>query len=174
MLQVTPPLPGEYSPYAVAYISKVPPEGHIISYLQTNATELIQLIQSFTEDQLLYRYAPGKWTVKEVLNHITDTERIFLYRAFCIARGEQQPLQGHEQDDFERAAQSNHKSILSLLSEYETVRNSTIAFFRYLEESNWMRWGVANNHPVTVRALAYQIIGHEAHHVQILNQRYLH
>lgn len=170
---IAPPLPGEYSPYAIAYIQKVPSEGYLLNYLETNTSELLQLIESLPENKLHFRYAAGKWTIKEVLNHITDTERIFAYRAFCIARGEQQQLPGHEQDDFALIAQANNKSIVSLLAEYTTVRNSTITFLTHLTDAEWHRMGFANHHPVTVRALAYQIIGHETHHVQILKERYL-
>ncbi len=120
-----------------------------------------------------YRYDEGKWSIKEVLIHILDTERIFAYRALRIARNDKTPLQGFEQDDYVPFYNVENRSITSLLDEFDALRRSTIAMFQNFDDAMLERMGTASEHPVSVRALAYMIAGHEIHHLRILRERYL-
>jgi len=119
-----------------------------------------------------FRYAPDKWTVKELLGHINDAERIFAYRALRIARGDQTPIEAFEQDDYVRIAGFNRCSLESLVEDYIAVRRATMALLRNLDAEAWTRRGIANKNEVTVRALAYIIAGHNLHHRRILEERY--
>ena len=119
------------------------------------------------------RYAPGKWSVKEILGHLNDTERIFAYRALRISRGDQTPLAGFEQDDYVRNGPFARHPLEDLIEDYIAVRRATISLFRNLDEAAWTRRGVASENEVTVRALAYMIAGHELHHRRILEEKYL-
>ena len=121
----------------------------------------------------MHRYAPGKWTIKEVLIHICDTERIFAYRALRIGRGDITPLPGFEQDDYVPVSQANSRSIKNILAEYESVRKATLTLFNSMPRQAFTHIGTCNNSPVSLRALAYMIAGHEMHHVAIIKERYL-
>ena len=120
-----------------------------------------------------FRYAPGKWSLKDVLGHINDTERIMSYRALRIARADQTPMEGFEQDDYVRNAPFAQLSLSDLIEDYIAVRRATISLFRNLDEAAWTRRGVASKNEVTVRALAYVIAGHELHHRKIIEEKYL-
>lgn len=120
-----------------------------------------------------YRYGEGKWSIKEVLIHILDTERIFAYRALRISRNDKTPLQGFEQDDYVPFYNVENRSITSLIDEYDALRRSTIAMFQNFDDAMLERMGTASEHPVSVRALGYMIAGHEIHHLRILRERYL-
>jgi uncharacterized damage-inducible protein DinB len=135
--------------------------------------ETQSLLRSIAPAMATHRYAPGKWTVNEVIGHVIDAERIFATRALRFARGDQQPLPGFEQDDYVRAAKSDGYPLAELASELDVLRQATIFFFRHLDEEAWMRKGIASGAEVTVRALAYIIAGHELHHRQLLRTRYL-
>jgi hypothetical protein len=119
------------------------------------------------------RYAPDKWSLKEVVGHLNDTERIMAYRALRIARGDQTPIEGYEQDDYVRNSPFARRPLADLIEDYIAVRRATISLFRNLDVSAWIRQGVANKNEVTVRALAYIIAGHELHHRRILEEKYL-
>ena len=119
-----------------------------------------------------YRYAPGKWSAKEVLGHVCDTERVFAYRALRIARGDQTPLAGFEQDDYVKNGPFAKAPMEEIIEDYIAVRRASITLFRNLDEAAWVRRGVANNNEVSVRALAYIIAGHELHHRRILEEKY--
>jgi hypothetical protein len=119
-----------------------------------------------------YRYATGKWSVKESLGHLVDSERVFSYRALRIARNDQTPLAGFEQDDYVKYGPFGHSSLGSLLEEFTAVRKATVWLFRALDETAWGRRGVASDNQVTVRGLAYIIAGHELHHRRIFQQKY--
>jgi uncharacterized damage-inducible protein DinB len=122
---------------------------------------------------LLHRYAEGKWTIKEILGHIVDDERIYVYRALRFARNDSTELPGFEQDHYAQYSEANKREITDLLDEFALVRRSTIAFFKSLDNTALMRTGVANGNRVSVRALAYHIAGHELHHMNIIRERYL-
>jgi len=165
------PEPGEYAPYYETYVSKV--KGNdIVGILEAQRLQTAQLFAAHSERDGNFRYAPDKWTVKEVLGHVTDTERIFAYRALRIARGDQTPLSGFEQDDYVRGGNFGERTLVDLAEEFALVRASTVAFLKSLQKDAWMRRGIANKNEVTVRALAFIMAGHELHHRQILEERY--
>jgi len=128
---------------------------------------------SLRGEKLNYRYAQNKWTIKEILVHIIDDERIYAYRALCFARNDKTELPGFEQDDYALHSRANERSLENILEEYEAVRNATIALFNGLPEDSLLRMGTANNNKATVRAMAYHIAGHELHHMNIIKEKYL-
>jgi uncharacterized damage-inducible protein DinB len=162
----------EYAPYYEKYVSLVP-TGDITETLQTQSAETLALLRSVPEESASSRYEPGKWSVKEVVGHVIDTERIFAYRALRFARGDQTPLPGYEQDDYVRAANFDARTLAALADDFERVRAATLALLRSLDAEAWQRRGTANDNEVSVRALAHIIAGHELHHVGILRERYL-
>jgi uncharacterized damage-inducible protein DinB len=165
------PAAGEYAPYYETYISKV--KGNdIVSVLDAQRLQTAQLFAARSERDGNFRYAPDKWTVKEVLGHVIDSERIFAYRALRIARGDQTPLSGFEQDDYVRGGNFSERTLADLAEEFELVRTANVAFFKSLPKEAWQRRGVANKNEVTVRALAFIVAGHELHHRLILEERY--
>ena len=155
------------------YIGLLPDDGRVLKHLKSNLKATKDLILPLPEEKLLHRYAEGKWTIKEVLAHIIDDERIYGYRALRFARNDATELPGFEQDDYTRYSGANDREVKGILKELAAVRNSTIALFESFEQDALDRSGVANNHRVTVRALAYHIAGHELHHINILKERYL-
>lgn len=166
------PLAGEYDPYTILYIDNLPDDGMILQHLEENAEIIRRLMLSVSVEQSMFRYAEGKWTIKEILSHIIDAERIFVYRALRIARNDVTPLAGYDQDPYVAASGANDRSMESLVNEYMHTRRSTLSFFSSLHGDAWMRRGTANNATVSVRALAYIIAGHELHHLKIINEKY--
>ena len=160
----------EYAPYYGQYVSVVPGDD-VMAVLERQ--EVARLLAGLGEPKGGHRYAPGKWSVKEIVGHLADTERIMAYRALRIARGDETPLPGFEQDDYVRAAGFDERSLEELLDEFEAVRRATVTLFRSLASMTHGRRGTANGVPVSVRALAYIIAGHERHHAKVLETRYL-
>jgi len=173
MKLIPPPSPNEYAPYAGMYVDLVPADGRILQHLKDNFEAVQQLMATLSERQLLHRYAPGKWTIKEVLVHMVDDERIYAYRAMCFARGEQKALPGFEQEDYAANSGANERSAESIMAEYEAVRRSTIAMFSSFTDDALTRWGNANGYNCTVRGLLYHLAGHEVHHFNLVRSRYL-
>ena len=167
------PQPGEYDPYAIMYIRLLPDDGLIIKHLDEQRAATVRFFQSIPPQKLTYRYAPGKWTVKEILLHIIDDERIYAYRALRFARGDSTPLPGFDQDPYALSSQANDRSIETLLDEYQAVRRSTLSLFSNFPEESFTRGGTANGHYVSVRALLYHLAGHELHHINIIKEKYL-
>ena|SRR5688572_21218410 len=168
----TRPAPTEYAqPYA-GYVALVP-EDDIFAELEKQSSDTQKLLASLDESKAAYRYAESKWSVKEVLGHFIDAERIFAYRALAFARGETQPLPGFEEKDYVRHAQFDAWKLGDLAEHYALVRRSTIVLFRNFPEEAWDRRGIASDNPITVRAIAWIIVGHERHHVKVLRERYL-
>jgi len=165
------PAQGDYAPYAEKYVSLVT-GGGILDTLQSQQKQTAILFSGRSERDGNFRYAPDKWSVKEVVGHVADTERIFSYRAMRIARGDQTPLAGFEQNDYVRNARFGERKLSDLVEEYADVRHASLALFRSLDEEAWQRRGTASNNPVTVLALAYLVAGHELHHRKILEERY--
>jgi len=171
LLKIDRPEPSEYSSYHVGYISQV--EGDdILTTLDSQRRQMLILLCGREEEDGDIRYASGKWSVKELLGHVCDTERIFTYRALRISRGDQTPLPGFEQDDYVRNAPFNHCPLSEIIEDYIAVRRATLTLFRNLDEAAWMRRGIVNKNEITVRALAYITAGHEMHHKKILEERY--
>src|SRR5215471_8264081 len=166
------PEKSEYAPSYEGYVSRVP-AGDIVAGLGQQLDETLALIRSIPESRGNYRYDEGKWSIKELLGHVIDSERVFAYRALRFGRGDTTPLSGFEQDDFVRGADFNKRSLKDLAEEYEHVRRSTISLFASLEDDAWARRGPANNNEVSVRGLAFIIAGHERHHLEVLRTRYL-
>ena len=161
------PEPTEYAGYYETYVSKVP-GSDVLGVLESQRLQMVQLFAARSERDGSFRYAPGKWTVKEVLGHITDTERIFTYRALRIARGDQTPLPGFEQDDFVKNGAFSERTLANLAEEFALVRAASVALFRSFPEKSWLQRGVASQKEVTVRALAFITAGHQIHHLKQL------
>jgi hypothetical protein len=166
------PDPTEHAPYYGKYIDMVP-DGGILSILQAQLDSSQAILRSTSEERADFAYAPGKWTLKEVVGHLSDTERIFGYRILRISRNDPTPIEGFEQDDYVRHGPFRNTTLAALAEEFAAVRRSSLALLGNLEEEAWLRRGVANNNEVSVRALAYMIAGHELHHVAILKEKYL-
>ena len=166
------PQPGECSPYHDNYISLVK-DNDVLAALEDQRRQMVLLLSGRTEADGDLRYAPDKWSLKEVLGHINDTERIMSYRALRISRADQTPIEGFEQDDYVRNAPFARRSLSDLIEDYTAVRRATVSLFRNLDGPAWTRRGVANKNEVTVRALAFIIAGHELHHRRILEEKYL-
>jgi len=165
------PQPGEYAPYYEKYISLIT-STDILGMLEEQRKQSLLLLSGLSEDDGNFRYAPDKWTVKEVWGHVCDAERVFAYRALRISRGDKTPLAGFEQDDFVKNAPFGARPMCDLIEDYIAVRRATVSMFRILDEAAWTRRGIASNNEVTVRALAYMIAGHEVHHRRILESKY--
>ena len=166
------PESNEYAAYYEKYVSLVP-EGEVVETLERQGAETLALLRSLPEGRGAHRYEPGKWSVRQLAGHVNDTERIFAYRALAIARGEQQPLPGMDQDEYMAGVDFDARTLADLADEFEALRRSTVLLFRHLSPEAWARRGTASDNEVTVRALAYILAGHEAHHVRILRERYL-
>jgi uncharacterized damage-inducible protein DinB len=162
----------EYDPYYQKYISLVPRED-VVATLSRQLEETLSTLRVLTEIQADSRYAPDKWSIKELVGHLIDSERIFAYRALRFARNDQTPLPGYEQDDYVRAGNFGSRSMRDLADEFEQLRRANLSLFRSLDDEAWLRRGTANDAEVSVRALAYILAGHETHHMQILRTRYL-
>jgi hypothetical protein len=166
------PTSGEYAEYYDRYISLVP-EGDIVATLERQLDSTIALLSGIDESQANKRYEPGKWSIKELVGHLIDSERIFAYRALRFARNDQTPLSGFEQDDYVRDAVFDDRTLADLTDEFEHVRKANISLFGSLSDEAYSRRGPANEVEISVRALAYIIAGHEAHHMHVLKTRYL-
>lgn len=173
MKQITKPAPGACSPDVLEYTELVPDDGLVLQHLKDNCHRLKQLISSLPEEKLAYRYAPGKWTIRNMLVHMMDDERIYVYRALCMARGEKGRLPGYDADIYGAGTGADERNAASLLEEYEAVRNATIAFFNGLTDEALNRTGIANENTFVVSAIAYHIAGHELHHLKVIQERYL-
>jgi len=165
------PEANEYAEFYANYVSKVP-GSDLLRILESERLQMLQLFAGRTERDGSFRYAPGKWTVKEILGHISDTERIFAYRALRIGRGDKTPLPGFEQDDFVRNGGFARRTLADLAEEFAAVRSASIALFRFFDEEAWSKRGVASQKEVTARALGFITAGHQIHHRRILEERY--
>jgi len=163
----------EAAEYYFTYIDQVP-EGDICGLLDAQGNNVLDLLLGISEQKSLYRYAPGKWSIRDVVNHLSDTERLFVFRGFWFARGFESPLPSFDQSIAVSAARADDRSWRSVVEELRAVRAGTLAFFRSLPAEAWARRGIASDNPFTVRALAYLAVGHVTHHTKILHERYLH
>ncbi len=162
----------EAAPYYFTYIDLVPSDD-IIGALQSQLGETIEFLSGISEEQSLHRYAPEKWSIRELLSHVNDSERVFLFRALWFARGFQDPLPGFDQNVGVEGAGADQVSWARHLEEFRSIRLATLNFFRNLPPDGWMRSGIASDNTFTVRALAYIIAGHVAHHTAVIRERYL-
>jgi uncharacterized damage-inducible protein DinB len=161
----------EFNPYYGRYIDQVP-DGDVLDTLERQLEETVLLLDRFGEARGGYRYGEGKWSVKEVCGHLADVERIFVYRALCVARGETGALPGFDENAYVANADFDARTLNSLLGELTAVRRATLSFFRNLDDAAALRRVTANGAPHSARALAWNIAGHERHHVAILKERY--
>ncbi len=166
------PEANEYASYYEKYVSLVP-DADVVETLRRQLEDTLALLGGITEERAAHRYEPGKWSVKQLVGHIVDAERIFAYRALAIARGEQQSLPGMDQDEYMAGVDFDARTLADLADELAHVRRANVLMFRALSADAWARRGTASDNEVTVRALAHIIAGHEKHHVNILRERYL-
>ena len=162
----------EYNPYYLQYIQKAG-DVSIAQGLKDNGDATIAFLESISEDKLEYRYEEGKWTVKEIIQHIIDTERVFTYRALCIARKDKTLFPGYDQDEYAANCEANNRSMFSLMNEYKAVRLASIILFESFSEDMLIRIGTASNSNLSPRAVAFIVIGHENHHCDVIKERYL-
>ena len=162
----------EYAPYFETYIGKVP-DGDILEILRSQAVEFADFLVSIGEERAGHRYEAGKWSVKEVIGHVVDTERIFGTRALAIARGERTPLPSFEQDDYVAQGDFDSRTLDGLLEEFIALRQSHLALFASFADDVWLRRGVAGGNESSVRGLVWIIAGHLIHHEKVLKERYL-
>lgn len=172
MLTWTRPIEGEYLPYQLNYINRVP-EGDMIEILKTTIAETAAFLKSIPADKLDYRYAEGKWTIKQVVQHLIDTERIMTYRALTFARNDKTELPGFEENDYAEESNVDERSLDDMINEYAAVRNASILLFKSLNDTLLNRSGIANRGRVKVKTFAYVIVGHALHHEAIISERYL-
>jgi DinB superfamily len=162
----------EYAPYYERYISLVP-DDDIQATLAAQKDEISSLVSGLPEEKGTYAYADGKWTVKELLSHVIDGERIFSYRALRISRGDKTPIEGFEQDDYIANSNANNRSFADLVDEFTFERAANLRLFANFTDENSKRVGTASDNPVSARAIAYIMAGHVRHHIGILKERYL-
>lgn len=165
------PQPDEYGEFYKDYIELIDSPNVIQSLIQ-QGQQIFSLIHTLNDEEAAYRYAASKWSVQEVLGHLIDTERIMAYRALCISRGEKKSLPGYNQDEYVNHADFSSRSLQSISTEYDALRNANISMFSSFNEEQIQRKGTANQTEVSVRALAYIIAGHEKHHLNILEEKY--
>ena len=166
------PNQNEYAPYYQQFIKDVP-QIEILEYLKQQLDETVKLFSGVSEEKASFRYAADKWSVKEVLGHIMDGERIFAYRALCISRGEKNSLPGFEQNDYVANANFDKLKLADIVEEFAALRKSNLKMFGNFSEEMWTRRGAANKNEVTVRAIAYILAGHAMHHLNVIRERYL-
>ena len=166
------PQEGEFAPYYGQYVALVPSE-NLLDYFATQQENFASLLATLPESKLLYRYAEGKWSIKDVAQHVIDSERIFAYRALTIARNDPTNLPGFEENDYAVTAKADDRSGKEIAEDYNAARTATIALFKSFDDSVLARKGLANNQPVNVRTLGYVIAGHDLHHFNVVKERYL-
>ena len=170
-LTIQRPAQGEYNPYYEGYISQVP-QGDLLMLLEQQGRDTAALLRGVSEEKSQYRYAPSKWSIREVVGHLADAERVFAYRAVTFARSDPTPLPSFDENVWAGNSNAGSRKLAELATEFAAVRQSTLALFRSFTEGHFAQSGVASNNKVSVRALAYIIAGHERHHVKILHERY--
>ncbi len=165
------PEPGEYADFYAGYISALP-SGDILEILERQKDQLRHLAGIVAPDRETFRYAPGKWSIREIVGHLIDAERVFSYRALCFSRGDETPLPGFDENFYVANADFDARTLQSLLEELTLLRSANVLLFRSLAPEDLARVGVANSKPVSVRALAFILAGHLQHHFVVLRERY--
>lgn len=172
MPTISRPAPSEYIPYYGTYIQQVP-DGDVLELLERQVDETCDLLRRVPASRWRHRYAPGKWSLAEVVGHVIDAERVFVHRALRFARGDQTPLPGFDENAWAPRSGYDARPLPDILGELRAQRLASLAFFRSLDDEAVGRTGTANNAPISVRALLWIIAGHERHHVRVLRERYL-
>lgn len=165
------PTAGDHAAFFQGYVDRVP-DGDVLRQLRTQGDEMLRLLAAAGEDRGAYRYADGKWTVKQVVQHVCDGERLFAGRALCIARGERGPLPGFDENLYAAHDGSATRTLADIAAEYASVRAATLTLFTGFDAAAWQRRGVANGQPIAVRALPWIVLGHDLHHLAMLQERY--
>lgn len=171
-MTISPPAADEYGPSYAGYVARVPLGEDILALLARQQAETVGRFRVVPESRGAHRYAPGKWSVKEVVLHLTDTERIMAYRALRVARADETPLPGFDENQYAPHSGADAQSLAALVTGWADVRQATVGLFRHLPPEAWTRRGTASDQPVSVRALAWIIAGHERHHLATLEERY--
>lgn len=166
------PAPGDYAPFHGAYVQAVP-EGDVLAFLERQGAETATLLRGISEERSRHRYASGKWSIREVVGHMSDAERVFAYRGLSFARGDATPLPGFDENSWGAATNADRRPMADLIAEFSAVRAATVTLFRGFSANEMGRAGTASGHRVSVAAIAYVVAGHEKHHVRILKERYL-
>jgi hypothetical protein len=166
------PAPNEYAPYAADYIGRVP-AGDVIEMLARQIEETCDVLAGIGDERASFRYAAGKWNIKEIIGHLGDTERVFSYRALCFARNDKTPLPGFEQDDYVAFGGFDSRTITDVLSEFRAIRSASITLFESFDESALARKGKASGFEFTVRSVPFIIAGHELHHMGVIKEQYV-
>jgi hypothetical protein len=169
---LTRPQAGEYAEAYAPYLAAAP-EGNALALLQAQLGDVIDLYSQFSEAQGAFRYAPGKWSLKDLLQHLSDAERIFTYRCLRIGRGDTTPLPGFDENAFADAASADGRSVAELLADFRASRSSTLELFRSLSDAAWVQQGTSNGRNLTARCVPYICLGHTAHHLAVIRERYL-
>jgi uncharacterized damage-inducible protein DinB len=163
----------EYASFYAGYVQAVSDEFSLVEELEISVHRLIKFVQNIPMDKFDYRYADGKWTIKDILLHLIDAERIFAYRALRFARKDMTPLASFDENTYVDVAHANQRSLQDLLTELAVVRQATLSLFKSFSEEDLRQIGTASNHPMSVRALGFVIIGHQNHHQRVFEERYL-
>jgi hypothetical protein len=166
------PQPGEYAEAYGTYIAAAP-EDDVLGFLQTQMGEVSALFAGLSEAQGAFRYAPGKWSLKDLVQHLSDAERIFAYRCLRIGRGDATPLPGFDEETYAVAAKADLHPMADLLADWRASRTASLTLFRSLDEAAWERQGTTNGRAITVRCIPYICAGHAAHHLAVIRERYL-
>ena len=165
------PESNEYAPYYGRYVDLVT-ENEVVAAMEKQAGETAKILGGIDEKRAAYRYAPDKWSIKEMVGHLADTERVFSYRALSFARDDKNALPGFEQDDWMKTSYFDRLPFADLRDNFAAVRRASVLLFRNLPEEAWDRRGTASGNPVSVRALPYMMVGHERHHLRVLREKY--
>lgn len=173
MRLISKPQAGEFPAYASMYINLMPDDERVLAHMDHNLTVVRSMVKGLSEEALTTPFADGEWTIKEILVHIIDDERIYAYRALCFARGDETELPGFDPDAYAITSNANHRTLDSILREYDTVRMATISLFDNFDDEALMRKGIGNKNLMSVRAAAYHIAGHEEHHLNSIRENYL-
>jgi hypothetical protein len=166
------PAPGEFSPGLAGYVGQIGDDEDVLAVLADQLHLVLERLERISEERSGYRYAPEKWSIKEIVNHLSDAERIFVYRALRFARGDATPLPSWDENAYAPEMRADARTLADLSTEWADVRRSTLGFFGHLPAGAWERQGTASGHPCSVRALAYATAGHIRHHLRVLAERY--
>ena len=171
-MRIQAPETNEYAAAFESYVARVRALDDPLAALSAQRERVVARLSALSDEQAQFRYAPDKWSIKELVGHLSDGERIFAYRLLRIGRGDRTPLPGFEENDFARAAHSDDRSFKDLLDEWAVVRDGTSSLARGLPETDWANQGTSNDAPMSARALLYIILGHTEHHLSVLGDRY--
>ncbi len=173
MIKLTPPTSNEYAEFYAGYVRRATSRGDVLAALPKQIEELRVMLGGLTDEQALFRDAPKEWSIKEVVGHLNDVERVFAYRLLRVSRNDVTPLPGFEQDDYVREAGFDSHPLADLLQEFEHQRRANILLIQNMADVSALRLGMASGATISARALVYMLVGHVDHHIESLNEKYL-